>query len=75
MSNSISVFCSFILLPPILGFIFSQQIDEVVPGMEGFYLRHKSITLKILVTGYTKFAPDRCFGLLRRPSDLMPYHR
>jgi len=27
---------------------------------------HKSITLNFLITGHTKFAPDWCFGLLKK---------
>lgn len=27
---------------------------------------HQTITYSFLVAGYTKFAPDRCFGLLKK---------
>lgn len=29
-------------------------------------MKHREITLKFLITGHTKFAPDWCFGLFKQ---------
>ena len=34
--------------------------------MEGYNNLHKSILYSFLLTGHTKFGPDRCFGMLKK---------